>query len=93
MLLAQAIMMTSPLVATLGLSLMIPLSVFADYVRGLANLSPQFFVGTLAVFVGFLLEIQAEEKVEGTQGGLVKPVDDPDELAASEPAVERASHG
>ena len=32
MLLAQAIMMTSPLVATLGLSLMIPLSVFADYV-------------------------------------------------------------
>ena len=62
MLLAQAIMMTSPLVATLGLSLMIPLSVFADYVRGLANLTPQFFVGTLCVFVGFLLEIKAEEK-------------------------------
>lgn len=62
MLLAQAIMMTSPLVATLGLSLMIPLSVFADYVRGLANLTPQFFIGTLCVFIGFLLEIKAEEK-------------------------------
>jgi solute carrier family 35 protein F5 len=33
MLLARAVMMTSPLVATLGLSLMIPLSVMADYVR------------------------------------------------------------
>ena len=87
MLLAQAIMMTSPLVATLGLSLMIPLSVFADYVRGLANLSPQFFVGTLAVFVGFLLEIQAEEKADGIQGGAVKPVDDTDELATCETAI------
>jgi hypothetical protein len=32
MLLAQAIMMTSPLVATLGLSLMIPLSVFVGFI-------------------------------------------------------------
>ena len=61
MLLAQAIMMTSPLVATLGLSLMIPLSVFADYARGLANLSLQFFIGTVFVFVGFVLEIKSEE--------------------------------
>ena len=36
MLLAQAVVMTSPLLATLGLSLMIPLSVLADYARGLA---------------------------------------------------------
>lgn len=60
MLLAKAIMMTSPLVATLGLSLMIPFSVFADYMRGLAHLSPQFFIGTFAVFVGFVLETMAE---------------------------------
>ena len=60
MLLAQAVVMTSPLVATLGLSLMIPLSVIADYVRGLARLSPQFFVGSIAVFVGFQLESWAE---------------------------------
>lgn len=41
MLLAQAVVMTSPLVATLGLSLMIPLSVVADHIRGFARLSPQ----------------------------------------------------
>ena len=62
MLLAKAVMMTSPLVATLGLSTMIPLSVLADFVRGLAHLSPQFFVGTICVFISFLLEIKAEEK-------------------------------
>ena len=62
MLLAQAVVMTSPLLATLGLSLMIPLSVLADYARGLANLTPQFFVGTVAVFVGFLLESWDEQE-------------------------------
>eukprot|EP00966_Prymnesium_polylepis_P162594 3757878-Prymnesium_polylepis.1 len=53
MLLAKAVVMTSPLVATLGLSTMIPMSVTVDYLRGLAHLSPQFFLGTIAVFVGF----------------------------------------
>lgn len=56
MLLAKAVVMTSPLVATLGLSTMIPLSVMCDYVRGLAHLSPQFFLGTIAVFLGFQME-------------------------------------
>lgn len=60
MLLAKAVMMTSPLVATLGLSMMIPLSVFADYARGLAHLSPPFFIGTLCVFGSYLLESWAE---------------------------------
>ena len=60
LLLAHAVVMTSPLVATLGLSMMIPLSVLADYVRQLANLTPQFFVGTLAVFIGFQLESWGE---------------------------------
>ena len=62
MLLARAVVMTSPLVATLGLSLMIPLSVFADYVRGLARLSPQFFVGTACVFASYLLESWHEDQ-------------------------------
>jgi len=52
----QAVVMTSPLLATLGLSTMIPLSVVADYSRGLANLTPMFFMGTVMVFVGFQLE-------------------------------------
>jgi len=60
MLLAQAVVMTSPLLATLGLSLMIPLSVIADYARGLAHVSPGFYAGTLLVFVGFQLESFAE---------------------------------
>lgn len=64
LLLAKAVMMTSPLVATLGLSMMIPLSVFADYVRGLAHLSPQFFVGSLCIFVSYLLESWAEAPEE-----------------------------
>ena len=62
MLLARAVVMTSPLVATLGLSLMIPLSVFADYVRGLSHLSPQFFIGTACVFASYLLESWHEDK-------------------------------
>lgn len=55
-----AIPCAAPLVATLGLSMMIPLSVFADHIRGLAHLSPQFFVGTFLVFVSYLLESWAE---------------------------------
>ena len=54
--------MTSPLLATLGLSMMIPLSVLSDCARGLANLTPGFFVGSSAVFVGFQLENWAESR-------------------------------
>jgi len=64
LLLAQAVMMTSPLVATLGLSMMIPLSVFTDYLRGVSRLSPQFFVGTFCIFVCYLLESWAEAPEE-----------------------------
>lgn len=64
MLLAQAVVMTSPLLATLGLSTMIPLSVLSDYTRGLANLTPLFMVGTGCVFVSFQLENWAETHSE-----------------------------
>ena len=56
--------LTSPLLATLGLSMMIPLSVVADYARGMANLTPKFFLGTVFVFVGFQLENWAEMRSE-----------------------------
>ena len=60
--------MTSPLLATLGLSTMIPLSVLTDYARGLASdLSLGFYVGSLGVFIGFLLENYAENYAEGTE--------------------------
>ena len=58
--LAQAVVMTSPLVATLGLSLMIPFSVLTDYARGLVKLSVQFFVGTMCILVSYFLESWAE---------------------------------
>ena len=32
------------------------MSVLVDYSRGLAHLSPHFFLGTIAVFVGFQME-------------------------------------
>ena len=67
-LLAKAVMMTSPLVATLGLSMMIPLSAFADSMRGLARLSPQLFVGPLCIFVSYLLELWEEEPSEAEEG-------------------------
>jgi len=69
MLLAKAVVMTSPLVATLGLSLMIPMSVLVDYVRGLAHLSPQFFLGSIAVFVGFQMEALADYHFKGHDSG------------------------
>ena len=67
MLLAQAVVMTSPLLATLGLSMMIPLSVLTDYSRGLANLTPRFFAGTVCVFLGFQLENLAEMKADAAK--------------------------
>ena len=54
--------MTSPLLATLGLSLMIPLSILTDCTRGLARLSPGFFAGAFAVLVGFQLESWEESR-------------------------------
>ena len=64
MLLAKAVVMTSPLIATLGLSLMIPLSVLTDVCRGVAHLTPGFIVGTVAVFVGFIMEVHADTQKE-----------------------------
>ena len=96
----QAVMMTSPLLATLGLSTMIPLSVLTDYARGLASdLSPGFYVGSLGVFIGFLLENYAENYAEGTEraesdGGSDRRSDPPEKggVLLRTPAV-RASAG
>ena len=92
--------MTSPLLATLGLSTMIPLSVLTDYARGLASdLSLGFYVGSLGVFIGFLLENYAENYAEGTEraesdGGSDRRSDPPEKgaMLLRTPAV-RASAG
>ena len=55
MLLAKAMLLASPLVATVGLSLSIPLAIAADALRGrghFADVAP--LLGTAAVWAGFL---------------------------------------
>lgn len=80
MLLAQAVVMTSPLLATLGLSLMVPLSVLSDVLLGQAHVSPPFFLGTAAVFVGFQLEHYAEGRDATARHPGGAATDDADEV-------------
>lgn len=47
-------LLTSPLVATLGLSLTIPLAILADAVFHEVHLNAMFVVGTVMVFAAFL---------------------------------------
>jgi solute carrier family 35 protein F5 len=55
MLLARAMLLASPLVATVGLSLSIPLAIAADAIRGRANFADAGpLLGTAAVWLGFL---------------------------------------
>ena len=54
MLLARAMLLASPLVATVGLSLSIPLAMAADASRGRGRFSPLLLLGTAAVWAGFV---------------------------------------
>ena len=66
MLLARAMLLASPLVATVGLSLSIPLAIATDTVRGRSAQffeSPWALVGTAAVWVGFL-GVSADKALE-----------------------------
>ena len=54
MLLARAMLLASPLVATVGLSLTIPLAIASDVLRSRGRFSKGLLLGTLAVWCGFL---------------------------------------
>ena len=54
MLLARAMLLASPLVATVGLSLSIPLAMGADGLRGRGHFGQTALLGTAAVWVGFV---------------------------------------
>lgn len=55
MLLARAMLLASPLLATVGLSLAIPLAMLSDVVRErITHFSPPLVLGSLAVWAGFL---------------------------------------
>ncbi|KAJ1673273.1 hypothetical protein EV182_005559 [Spiromyces aspiralis] len=49
----QAILMTSPLVVTLGLSLMIPLSIAGDVIFKDTHLSSGYYAGAVMILLGF----------------------------------------
>ena len=58
----------------------------------MANLSPQFFIGTVFVFIGFLLEIKAEDKTTAAEGEEeVEPLEGRLVTPASEERAERAA--
>jgi len=54
MLLARAMLLASPLVATVGLSLSIPLALASDVARGRARLSSALLLGMALVWAGFV---------------------------------------
>ena len=60
MLLAKAMLLSSPLVATVGLSLSIPLALASDVLRGRARLSGSLLLGMMLVSSGFLAVSSAE---------------------------------
>ena len=47
-------LLTSPLVVTLGLSLSIPLSLVGQFILNSQTASPAYWIGALAVFVSFI---------------------------------------
>ena len=64
MLLGRAMLLASPLVATVGLSLGIPLAMLTDVYRNSTHFSPSLLGGTLAVWAGFVA-VSASETMEG----------------------------
>jgi len=52
---AFSIILTTPLINTLGLSLTIPMAMVSDIIRKAKSFSPVYYIGSLLVFVGFVL--------------------------------------
>ena len=68
MLLARAMVLASPLVATVGLSLSIPLAIASDVMRGRSGfMDVRPILGTIAVWAGFL-GVSAAEPLEKRLG-------------------------
>jgi hypothetical protein len=52
---AQGLLLTSPLVATLGLTLTVPVAMLGDFFIHDAQFNRWFLIGSLGVLVGFIL--------------------------------------
>jgi solute carrier family 35 protein F5 len=62
-------LLTSPLVATLGLSLTIPLAILADAVFHEVHLNAMFVTGTTMVFAAFIGNDNILSGASGGRGG------------------------
>lgn len=52
---AKAVILTSPLICTIALTMTIPLAMVADFVINQKHFSPLYITGSVLVFVGFVL--------------------------------------
>ena len=68
-LLAKAMLLASPLLATVGLSLSIPLALASDAVRGRGRFTAPMMLGTLALWLGFV-GVASVEPIEQCCAGL-----------------------
>jgi solute carrier family 35 protein F5 len=66
---AHTVLLTSPLIATLGLALTIPLAVLADFVFAQRSFHPLYLLGSLAVVSGFLLVNWSYVRADGRGEG------------------------
>ena len=71
MLLARAMLLASPLVATVGLSLSIPFAMLSDLIRGRAHFSIAMALGSCAVWAGFIL-VAAASTIEPQAEAMLK---------------------
>lgn len=85
---AYAVLLTSPIVVTVGLSMTIPLSLVGQVVLNDQKASPLYWVGAVAVVVSFIF-VNEEEKKEEEGGEVVVGVEAP----AHAPAFSGASDG
>jgi solute carrier family 35 protein F5 len=61
---AKSVILTSPLVATLGLSLTIPLAMVSDFILKSKSYHALYFVGAIIIIVGFAVSSGASAHVE-----------------------------
>jgi solute carrier family 35 protein F5 len=59
---AKAVLLTSPLIATLTLTLTIPLAMLVDVVFHSKAFAPVYFIGSATVFAGFVLVNRTHSK-------------------------------
>lgn len=75
MLLAKAMLLATPLVATVGLSFSIPLAIASDVVRGRAHLSGALLLGMALVWTGFIAVTGADRIESACFGGSARAND------------------